>query len=250
MPISERSSIVARRFALIAAAAAAILILCACGSSRHTSTAKQARIVPGGCGETRLRHGLPPQWAMPAFAGSSSAIGTFAVGVHRKALAYFAHLRAGHPTNPANKILWIVHPPRGLDLVIRAHPLAAAHPLITVRRPADSSPGPIYPSYVDVPRAGCWAITLRWSGDIDSFDLAYARDQTSRRGAEVENRPGHSCRSMRRTQSAGSDRKHDPVAVEKLVRPLLLSRPTSALVGDFCSGPAAGAEQQTGARQG
>jgi hypothetical protein len=173
MPISERSSIAARGFARIAAAAA-VLILCACGSGRHTLTAKQATIVPGGCSQTGLRHGLPPRWAMAAFADSSSAIGTFAIGVHRKALAYFARLRAGHPTNPANKILWIVHPPRGSELVIRVHPLGAAHPLITVRRPADSSPGPIFPSYVDVPRAGCWDITLRWSGGIDSFDLAYA----------------------------------------------------------------------------
>jgi hypothetical protein len=116
---------------------------------------------------------------MPAFADSSSAVGNFSIGLHRKTLAYlFAHLRAGHPTNPANKILWIVHPPRGSQLVIRAHPIASPHPLVTVRRTADSGPGPIYPSYVDVPRAGCWQVTLRWSGGIDSLDLAYAPRRT------------------------------------------------------------------------
>ena len=116
---------------------------------------------------------------MPAFADSTSATGTFAIGVHRQALAYpFVRLHAGHPSNPANKILWIVHTPRGSQLVIRAHPLGRTRPLVTVRRPADSGPGSIYPSYVDVPRAGCWQITLRWSGGTDSLDLAYAPRST------------------------------------------------------------------------
>ncbi len=40
-------------------------------------------------------------------------------------------------------------------------------------RPPDSSPGEIYPSYVNVPTAGCWHLTLHWAGHTDWIDLHY-----------------------------------------------------------------------------
>lgn len=39
--------------------------------------------------------------------------------------------------------------------------------------PADSAPGEIYPSVVDVPEAGCWDFTLRFSGQTARIELAY-----------------------------------------------------------------------------
>ena len=110
--------LVARRFAVIATAAAVTLA----PAPAHPATRRpQSR--RRSCREVVARRGFStvcprPGRCQEAFADSSSAMGSFALGVHRKALAYFfAHLRAGHPTNPANKILWIVHPPRGSDLV-------------------------------------------------------------------------------------------------------------------------------------
>ena len=87
----------------------------------------------------------------------------------------FAHpLRAGEPENPANKILWVMKEPRGVsDLVITAHPLDAAAPSVHQSEAADSSPGEIYPSIVNVPSAGCWRFTLEWNGNRDSIDLPY-----------------------------------------------------------------------------
>jgi hypothetical protein len=39
-----------------------------------------------------------------------------------------------------------------------------------VRRIIKTGPGP---SYVDAPSAGCWRLTLTWSGRSDTLDLAY-----------------------------------------------------------------------------
>jgi hypothetical protein len=73
-----------------------------------------------------------------------------------------------------NKVLWIMKLPRlGSPLRIEARPVGASRPLIRSTFPADSSPGEIYPSYVNVPRAGCWRLTLRWAGHVDSIDLRY-----------------------------------------------------------------------------
>jgi hypothetical protein len=101
-----------------------------------------------------------------------------ATGHDGNAVAFlFAHpLRAGEPENPANKILWVVKEPRGVsDLVITAHPLDAAAPTVHQSEAADSSPGEIYPSIVNVPEPGCWAFTLEWNGNKDTIELPYTR---------------------------------------------------------------------------
>jgi hypothetical protein len=83
-------------------------------------------------------------------------------------------LRAGHPENPSNKILWVVRQPReGSDLLISSHSVAQLQPIVTVRETADSSPGEIYPSIVDVPSRGCWQFTLQWHGHTDAISLPY-----------------------------------------------------------------------------
>ncbi|MGI8714376.1 MAG: hypothetical protein ACR2NR_14615 [Solirubrobacteraceae bacterium] len=105
----------------------------------------------------------------------------FALSAHGTATAVvFGYpLRAGHPTDPANKILWIMRQPRaGSSLVIHAQPLLAKAPQVTVTWPPDAAPGDIYPSYVDVPRPGCWRLTLRWAHHRDSIDLFYRAAQT------------------------------------------------------------------------
>ena len=42
-----------------------------------------------------------------------------------------------------------------------------------LERAADSSPGEIHPSIVDVPSPGCWHFVLTWAGHRDEIDLLY-----------------------------------------------------------------------------
>ena len=76
--------------------------------------------------------------------------------------------------DPDNKILWITRLPRnGQPLRIAAHPERAMGPTIRSSWSADSSPGEIYPSIVDVPTPGCWRFSLAWGPHSDRIDLRY-----------------------------------------------------------------------------
>jgi hypothetical protein len=91
------------------------------------------------------------------------------------ALVFGYPLRAGNPSGRQNKVLWIMRlSRRGLPLHITARPLHSSHPVVNETAPADSSPGQIYPSYVNVPKAGCWRISLRWAGHTDEIALRYS----------------------------------------------------------------------------
>jgi hypothetical protein len=118
------------------------------------------------CVPAPLYQGSPPAWTAPAWANSSPGLtATYALTSGHLAVAiFFANpLRAGHPTNPTNKVLWIVRLPRnGKPLNILARFGADPTQTVRIRRPADSSPGEIYPSYVDLPKPGCWSLTLSW----------------------------------------------------------------------------------------
>jgi hypothetical protein len=100
----------------------------------------------------------------------------WALGARGSAAAFlFGYpLRAGNPQGRANKILWIVRLPRDASpLKVRAKPLDHGGPVVTRSWPPDSEPGQIYPSYLNVPRPGCWRVTVRWAGHSDSLDLEY-----------------------------------------------------------------------------
>ena len=89
-------------------------------------------------------------------------------------------LRAGHPRgepgDPNNKILWVVHQPRGgRPLQITATRLDGEVDTVQLSLPANSGPGEIYPSIVDVPTAGCWHFALAWNGNQSAINLEYAR---------------------------------------------------------------------------
>ena len=73
-----------------------------------------------------------------------------------------------------NKILWVSRRPTtpGSDLQISAQKVVGnirvGRP---VRRTVTGGPGP---SIINLPSAGCWQLTLRWSGRRDTLDLRYA----------------------------------------------------------------------------
>ena len=111
------------------------------------------------CAAAPVRTGAPPGWTAPAFADSSPGFRVpYAVaGGDAAAAFFFAHpLRAGHPQDPANKVLWVVRAPRdGQPLHITAR---RAGTTVRLTRPADSGPGEIYPSPSTsrAPAAGGW----------------------------------------------------------------------------------------------
>jgi hypothetical protein len=136
-----------------------------------------ARVVPGGCGSTPLLAGGIPGWLDEAGAHNNPSGVTYAVASPTRAAGFlFGYpLTAGNRQNPSNKILWVVGWPRnGSPLDIKGHPLNALAPSIHLTFPANSSPGEIYPSGVDVPKPGCWHFDLAWDVHKTSIDLKYA----------------------------------------------------------------------------
>jgi hypothetical protein len=75
-----------------------------------------------------------------------------------------------------NKILWVSRVPvNGSALLIDAQRMIGSRPVgAVVRHRVDGGPGP---SLVNLP-AGCWRLTLHWSGHSDSLDVRYVPNTT------------------------------------------------------------------------
>jgi hypothetical protein len=86
----------------------------------------------------------------------------------------WSKLVAGERDDEQNKILWIMRQPRGGQALQITATLPESVTTVTADRPADSSPGEIYPSVVDVPAPGCWHFALDWNGHHSEINLAYA----------------------------------------------------------------------------
>jgi hypothetical protein len=135
-----------------------------------------ARAAAGGCGATVAYRGAIPAWLNEATGNNAPDGLPYVVAASAMTAGFiFGHpLRAGHPADPANKILWVVRTPReGAPLQITVRPVAAAAPVLHQEVPANSGPGEIYPSVVDVPTAGCWHLALRWRTGAAELDLRY-----------------------------------------------------------------------------
>jgi len=123
-----------------------------------------AESVPGGCGATQVYKGGEPDWLTTA--GDNN---------NPKGLPYFitspataAGFLFAYPLRAGNGL-----PRDGNQLRVLGHPLTANSPTIDQTFPANSSPGEIYPSIVDVPIAGCWHFDLSWGKNAASVDLVY-----------------------------------------------------------------------------
>lgn len=109
----------------------------------------------------------PPSVAMPHVLGARGDI---------VAVLWARHDPLVTPTPPdrGNKILWVSKLPLsgGSSLQITARQLIGVTAVGSVqRRTVAGGPGP---SLIDMPTAGCWQFTLRWSGHVDTVDLPYA----------------------------------------------------------------------------
>jgi hypothetical protein len=169
-----------------APAAAVALALASCGgggggggsggsaiTSTHADTPVTSAVA--ACLPAVIHVGAPPRWTAPAWADSSPGFRmpySLASGDAAAAFFFAPRLRAGHPQNPSNKVLWVVRARRaGHPLKIIARLGSDPTQVVRVSWPADSSPGEIYPSAVDLPRPGCWRLQLAWGSHRASIDV-------------------------------------------------------------------------------
>jgi hypothetical protein len=145
-------------------------------SAASTADPVPVTAAPGkgtGCGDTLISPGKLPGWT--ADAGLPPDV-PYAVSREANVVAVlFGYpLRAGEREDGrSNKILWEMRDPRnGKPLHLTARPLAGGSS-VSLTREADSGPGEIYPSTVDVPTPGCWHMTLEWNGHTATIDLPY-----------------------------------------------------------------------------
>jgi len=133
-----------------------------------------ANYATGGCGPRPLLRGDVPSWT--ASANPPALI--YVLGRHQQIAGFLFGfpLMAGHPEPFSDNILWVVRSDRhGAPLRLTGHPLNAATPVVRSSWPANSSPGNIYPSDIEVPSPGCWRFTLTWHRHADTVDLWYVR---------------------------------------------------------------------------
>jgi hypothetical protein len=160
---------------IVAIGAAVVLAACG-GSGTPTTTTREAAVTdPPPCVPAAIHHGAPPAWTAAAWSDSSPGFRvpySLASGDAAGAFFFAPRLRAGHPENPSNKVLWIVRFPRdGHPLQITARLGRDPSRVVHASWPADSSPGEIYPSALDLPKPGCWELELAWGSHRASLDV-------------------------------------------------------------------------------
>ena len=188
---------VVRVFAAALAALAAAALAGGCSGSPGPRAGSRRPSVPSGaarsadgqrspleltahsCGSTQLLEGPAPAWIGRATDANTPAFLPFAVSDQGNAAGFLFGYPLTAPSRPdmSNKILWVVRTPRdGQALVITARRVGASRPVVHVQLPADSVPGEIYPSIIDVPAPGCWHFTLRWHHASATVDLQYTAE--------------------------------------------------------------------------
>jgi hypothetical protein len=123
-----------------------------------------------------LERGVLPVWARSGFSEPKPEL-PHVLGRSKRIVAIVFGYPLLSPPSPrrANKILWVARAPaRPLsDLRISARLMRGADASgRVVERRVRGGPGP---SIINLPGAGCWRLTLRWSGRSDTLDLVYAR---------------------------------------------------------------------------
>lgn len=146
------------------------------GVAESATTGACSSPVTDGPLPTWARNGFhPPTLAMPHVLGARGEIVAVLWARSRPLLAPPAGDRA-------NKILWVSKAPLAppSNLAIAARRVQGGRAVgATQHRTVEGGPGP---SIIDMPSAGCWRFTLRWSGHTDSVDLAYSPETSTHRG--------------------------------------------------------------------
>lgn len=168
------------RACLLAGTVAVVVVLTSgcTAASPTTSVASTATTVTSACSYA-VRQDVLPAWARAGFSDPSPAGVPFVLADKGRILGViFGYPLTAPPPSAgrANKILWIASPAAddrspdraaSADLKIDARLTGSTD---VVHREVPGGPGP---SIIDMPRPGCWHLTLTWSNHTDTLDLRY-----------------------------------------------------------------------------
>ena len=160
---------------LLAPCAALAMSACTAASDTPTTnapaTAKVSATSPAphasAC-QTSVDTGVLPNWALGGFSSASAATIAHVLGQHGQIVAVLFNNppRANGDPRVENKILWVSKPaPTGDILKIRGILEPGA---MTMSWAVAGGPGP---SGINFPEAGCWDLTLSWSGHTDTMAI-------------------------------------------------------------------------------
>ncbi|WP_433376077.1 hypothetical protein [Streptosporangium sp. CA-115845] len=148
---------------------ALVMLAAGCSASGPAPRAEGARPPAGACVSTVTRDALPT-WARSGFSDDGSGV-AHVFGEHGDIIAVLFSYPLVASTDPevTNKILWVSRLPQQ-----PMRPLSIKATLdgttTSVVREIDGGPGP---SSVNLPKAGCWRLTLNWSGHSDAITLRF-----------------------------------------------------------------------------
>jgi hypothetical protein len=145
-----------------------VLLLGACSEKPQRAASPQADTEP--C-VTKMETGALPEWARTGFTGDGSGNPhVFSKNGDMLGVLFGNPLTAPPAADHNNKILWVsklpINTPSDFGIVA-----SLAGTGETVRPKVDPAPGP---SIIDLPKPGCWRMTLSWSGHVDTMDLTYS----------------------------------------------------------------------------
>ena len=135
--------------------------------------------VEGGCGGTQVSAGSGPDARLGVADNPWASASPASAGI----VAYFwfpppAVLFAAGPDGSGSKVLWVTHAAADGPLVVVAHPLETAAPVLRFTFPPALSPADNYPSDVAVPTPGCWRFELTVGGAQGTLDILVVPAQT------------------------------------------------------------------------
>jgi len=144
----------------------ALATLTACTGNSEPS----AKPTPTTTCESSVKKGSLPAWARGGFTPPDQAIPHVVGDKGDIAGVLFGYpLSSPENTKRSNKILWVSRPDLTTPSDLKIHATLDGTSTVADRKVV-GGPGP---SNIDLPKAGCWTLDLRWSGHEDTVRLPY-----------------------------------------------------------------------------
>lgn len=159
---------------VVSLSAALVMLASGCsadGSADGPAVGAQDAGRPSGTCVSDVTRDALPTWARAGFTGDGSGVPhVFGERGDIVAVLFEYPPVASRDPDVANKILWISRLPQQpmKPLTIEA---VLDGTTTSVAREIAGGPGP---SSVNLPEAGCWHLTLRWSGHTDTMKLVFS----------------------------------------------------------------------------
>jgi hypothetical protein len=122
--------------------------------------------------DSAVKTGSLPTWARGGFTPPDQAI-PHVVGEKGDIAGVLFGFPLSSPENKdrSNKILWVSRPELSAPSDLKIHATLDGTSTVADRKVV-GGPGP---SNIDLPKAGCWTLSLRWSGHSDTVRLTYVK---------------------------------------------------------------------------